>query len=291
MLVATVVAAQAPDNSKPPQDSKPATTDIRDADYDQPKPVPHGSVSTLSYHSKVTGGLRRALVYTPPGYGRDARIRYPVLYLQHGGGQDETGWTRQGHANFILDNLLAAGRAVPMIVVMDFGYANRPGEAPVFSTTGMPGPDTQQPGNAFEEVMIHDLIPTIDATYHTRTDRDHRALAGLSRGSYQAMQIGLAHTDRFAWIGAFSCGGLKGMDPATAFGGALRDATAFNKKMHLLWLGVGTAEPAQLEAVKTFHEGLDRMGVRNVYYESPGTAHEWLTWRRDLREFAPALFR
>jgi enterochelin esterase-like enzyme len=259
-------------------------------DYPLPKDVPHGMVSMLWYHSKVTDRWRRALVYSPPDYERNPRVRYPVLYLQHGGGEDETSWTRAGHANFILDNLIAARKAVPMIVVMDYGYANRPDEPPFFSTTGMPGRDTLQSGNAFEALMLEDLIPKIDATYRTRSDRDHRALAGLSRGSYQALQIGLAHTDTFAWIGAFSCGGLKDMEPAEAFDGAFSDAARFNARMHLVWLGAGTVE-SQREVVKAFHEGLDRIGVKNVYYESADTAHEWLTWRRDLNEFATKLFR
>jgi enterochelin esterase-like enzyme len=252
-------------------------------DFYQARDVPHGEVRMRWYHSKVTGAWRRAMVYTPPDYDRNARARYPVLYLQHGGGEDETGWVKQGNANFILDNLIAAGRAVPMIVVMDNGYATRPGVP--LSLQG-----DNQAGNAFEQVVINDLIPLIDASYRTRTNREHRAIAGLSRGSGQALQIGFAHLDRFSWLGAFSTGALRDVDPAKAYGGIFNDAAAFNRQVRLLWLGAGTAE-AHYTWVKPLHERLVQMGIRSEFYASPGTAHEWQTWRRDLNEFAPKLFR
>lgn len=253
------------------------------ADFYHAKAVPHGEVRMRWYYSRVTASWRRAMVYTPPDYDRNARIRYPVLYLQHGGGEDETGWVKQGNANFILDNLIAAGKAVPMIVVMDNGYASKAGVP--LNIQG-----DNQPGNPFEAVMMNDLIPMIDAGYRTQADREHRAISGLSRGSGQALQIGFAHLDKFAWLGAFSCGALRDVDPRKAYGGVFNDAAAFNKQVHLLWLGAGTAE-AHYTWVKPFHEQLDQLGVRNDFYASPGTSHEWLTWRRDLNEFAPKLFR
>ena len=148
---------------------------------------------------------------------------------------------------------------------------------------------------AFEDVMVKDLIPMIDATYRTIPDRDHRAMAGLSMGGMQTFQITLKHLDLFAYIGGFSGGGGgfggAGFDPKTAHGGVMADADDFNKKVRLLWLGIGTTEPQRMyESVKNYHEALEKAGIKHVYYESPGTSHEWLTWRRCLNEFAPLLF-
>ena len=147
---------------------------------------------------------------------------------------------------------------------------------------------------AFEDVMIKDLIPMIDATYRTLPDRENRAMAGLSMGGMQTFQITLKHLDKFAYIGGFSGagGGFGGpFDVKTAHGGVMADADAFNKKVKLLWLGIGTTEPQRMyEGVKNYHEALEKAGIKHVYYESPGTSHEWLTWRRCLNEFAPLLF-
>jgi enterochelin esterase-like enzyme len=260
-------------------------------DFYEAKDVPHGEVRALWYPSRVTGKMRRAFVYTPPGYDPAPAMRYPVLYLQHGAGEDERGWTTQGRANFILDNLIAARKAKPMIVVMDNGYADRP--AP---------PDAAPPGGgrpampffnfrAFEEVLVDELIPKIDATYRTVADRDHRALAGLSMGGMQALQIGLGHLNRFAFIGSFSGPPLGGFNVATSYNGAFRDAAAFNKKVRLLWLGAGSAEKRFADSVESMHRSLDRAGIKHVVVQSPGTAHEWQTWRRSLHDFAPRLFQ
>jgi enterochelin esterase-like enzyme len=248
-------------------------------DFYDAKDVPHGQVRAFWYHSKVTGTPRRAFVYCPPGYDADAKKRYPVLYLQHGAGEDERGWSTQGRMNFILDNLLAAGKTKPMIVVMDQGYATKAGAK-------QPG----QPANAFEEVVLGDLIPAIDAEYRTLADRDHRAIAGLSMGAGQALQIGLTHLDKFSYVGAFSGAGRK-FDVQTAYGGVFKDAAAFNKKVRLLWIGAGTAEEAFHRSGKAMHDELDRAGVKSVFVESKGTAHEWQTWRKALHEFAPRLFQ
>jgi enterochelin esterase-like enzyme len=251
-------------------------------DYYQPKDVPHGEVRSRWYYSKTTGVWRRCFIYTPPDYDTNFRGRYPVLYLQHGAGEDERGWSIQGRMNFILDNLIAAKKAKPMLVVMDKGYATKAGSA------------GNRPPNAFEDVMIDDLIPTIDSTYRTIANRDHRAMAGLSMGGGQTFQITLKHLDLFAYIGVFSgAGGGIGasFDPKTAYDGALSDAAAFNKKIKLVWVGVGTAEPERLTAgIKALHAALEKAGIKHIFYESPGTAHEWLTWRRDLNDFAPRLF-
>ncbi len=259
-------------------------------DFYDAKDVPHGEVRALWYHSKVTGKPRRAFVYTPPGYDT-SKDRYPVLYLQHGAGEDERGWTTQGRANFILDNLIAAKKARPMIVVMDNGYADRAapagGAAPGGNRPGVPRFDFR----GFEEVLTGELIPKVDATYRTLTDRDHRALAGLSMGGMQALQIGLTHLDLFGSVGAFSAPPFGAFDVATSYNGAFRDAKAFNDKVRLFWLGAGTAEAAFAGRLKAMHEALDKAGVKHVTFESPGTSHEWQTWRRSLHDFAPRLFR
>jgi len=273
-------------------------------DYYLPKDVPHGEVRERWYFSKTTQDWRRIFVYTPPGYDADRETRYPVLYLQHGGGEDETGWPNQGRMAFIMDNLIAAGKARPMLVVMEQGYARRPGDPapatapPRPAAPGQPAPprpDMSRMFTAFEDVMIKDLIPMIDATYRTLPDRDHRAMAGLSMGGMQTFQITLKHLDMFSQIGGFSgaSGGFGGggFDPKTAHGGVMADPEEFNKKVKVLWLGIGTTEPRRMyEGVKNYHEALEKAGIKHVYYESPGTSHEWLTWRRCLNEFAPLLF-
>jgi enterochelin esterase-like enzyme len=272
-------------------------------DYYLPKDVPHGEVRERWYFSKTTQDWRRIFVYTPPGYDSDRDARYPVFYLQHGGGEDETGWPNQGRVSFILDNLIAENKAKPMLVVMEQGYARRPGEPaaptapprPAQPGQNQPRPDFSRMFTAFEDVMIKDLIPMIDSTYRTIPDRDHRAMAGLSMGGMQTFQITLKHLDMFSHIGGFSGGGggFGGVafDAKTAHGGVMADADEFNKKVKVLWLGIGTTEPQRMyESVKNYHEALEKAGIKHIYYESPGTSHEWLTWRRCLREFAPLLF-
>ncbi len=277
-------------------------------DYYDVKDVPHGEIRQLRYYSKVTQAWRRAFVYTPPDYDTNLKARYPVFYLQHGGGEDETGWMVQGRADIILDNLIAARKAVPMIIVMDRGYAVKPGEAAARPAAapgagrgpGAPGaapsPIAAMQGRAFEEVVINDLIPAVDRTFRTLTDREHRAMAGLSMGGGQAFQIVLNNLDKFAYVGGFS--GVPGGNTAvqinvkTEFGGVLANAASFNKRMKLVWFGTGTEEPERMrQGMKLFHEAMTKAGIKFVYYESPGTAHEWLTWRRDLNEFAPRLFK
>ncbi len=268
-------------------------------EYYLPKDVPHGEVRERWYLSATTGDHRRVFVYTPPGYDSDREARFPVLYLQHGGGEDETGWPNQGRMSFILDNLIAEKKARPMIVVMEQGYARRAGEtppAPVAPGPNAPRPDFSRMFGAFEDVVVKDLIPMIDSTYRTLPDRENRAMAGLSMGGMQTFQIALKHLDKFAYLGGFSGagGGFGGapFDPKTAHDGVMADADAFNKKVRLVWLGIGTTEPRRMyEGVKGYHETLEKAGIKHVYYESPGTSHEWLTWRRSLNEFAPLLFK
>lgn len=252
--------------------------------------VPHGEVRSVLYDSKVVGKWRRCLVYTPPGYDRETHMHYPVLYVLPGYGEDETGWFRQGHANIILDNLIAAKKAVPMLVVSDDQFTDlKPGEAPLV-LTGRPRngrrPNFGTYGQTFTEVMFSDLIPLIESHFRVLTGRDDRAIAGLSMGGMQTFLTALPRLDKFAYIGGFSPG-----VPQAAFESVYKDPAAFNRQVRLLWLGTGTVEKAHNPNIFELHEALDKAGVRNAYYESPGTAHEWLTWRRDLNDFAPRLFR
>jgi enterochelin esterase family protein len=264
--------------------------------------VPHGQVREVWYHSKVTGSWRHALVYLPPNYDAQTKMRYPVLYLQHGGCEDETGWIRQGHANFILDNLIASGHSKPMILVMAYGYARRAGQpAPDLQGKPFGSPEMvqalQDMASTFEDDLTQVLIPYVDSTFRTLADRDHRAMAGLSLGGMQTFQVTLNHLDLFSYIGGFSgAGGVfmlanRTLDPKTDYHGVFADPVAFATKVKLLWLGVGTQEPERMRTnLLRLHTALDAAHIKHVFYESPGTDHEWQTWRRDLNEFAPRLF-
>ena len=270
--------------------------------YYLPREVPHGQAREIWYHSSVTGTLRHALVYLPPDYDA-AKTRYPVLYLQHGGGEDETGWIQQGKANFILDNLIANGSTKAMIIVMANGYASRAGYQ-VPDMTGKPfgSPEfmkvMQERANAFEDDMTQALIPFIDKTFRTLPDRDHRAMAGLSMGGMQTFQVTFDHLDLFSYIGGFSGAanvfamGNNKLDTKTAFHGVMADPAAFAHRVHLLWIGVGTNEPERMKAgLENLNAFLDEAKIQHVFYQSPGTDHEWQTWRRDLKDFAPRLFQ
>jgi len=262
-------------------------------DFYHAKDVPHGEVRVRWYHSDITGTWRRAHVYTPPAYDTHTGRRYPVLYLQHGAGEDDRGWTLQGRANFIMDNLIAAGEADPMIIVMDRGYATRPGTvlAPLTRGRALDIEALHQRFEAFESVVIDELIPMIDATYRTIPDREHRALAGLSMGSLQAQQIGLGHLDTFATIGVLSGPPIGEFEVSTAYGGAFNDPAAFNEKVRLFWVGAGTAEESIHQRALSMHQALEGIGIKHEFYESVGTSHEWQTWRRSLHVLAPLLFR
>lgn len=252
-------------------------------DFYSAKDVPHGGVRAHWYFSKITGKWRRAFVYTPPDYDRNTRTRYPVLYLQHGAGENERGWIDQGRANFILDNLIAARRARPMILVIDTGYA--------LAANASPTNSPMRATAAFEEVMLKEIIPAMDSSFRTLANREQRAMAGLSMGGMQTLNITLRHLDQFAWIGGMSSPPREGFNVETAYDGVFRDAAAFNKKVRLLWLGAGTAESRFHASALAVHEALDKAGVKNVFFSSAGTDHEWQTWRRSLHDLAPKLFR
>ncbi len=285
-----------------------------DAAYYAAKDVPHGQVSQRWYYSKVTGAWRRCFVYTPPDYETNARSRYPVLYLLHGWGENEQGWHTQGHVDLIMDNLIAAKKAKPMIIVMDNLNAVKPGEdASLYAARGIIArrsvADVAPPGGGrgaapasgrggfptnwggvFTDMMLTDLIPMIEHAYRIAPGRENRAMAGLSMGGMQSFATVLSNMDKFAYLGGFSgsSGGRGGFDPKTSNNGVFADAAAFNSKMKVLFLGIGSVEGP---GTKDFSEALTKAGIHNVYFESPGTAHEWLTWRRCLNDFAPRLFK
>jgi enterochelin esterase-like enzyme len=242
--------------------------------------IAHGQVRSLYYYANATQEWRHAMVYTPAEYEKGKK-RYPVLYLQHGMGEDETGWSKQGHMQHIMDNLIASGEAKPMIVVMESGDVKAP----------FRGGDNRQGfseyGASFYKVMTQDLISTIDSQFRTLTDRDHRAMAGLSWGGHQTFDLVLNNMDKFAWMGAFS-GAIFGLDVKTAYNGIFSRPDEFNKKIHYLYLSCGSEENFGTEAlVKNLREA----GIKADFYVSPGTHHEWLTWRRCFRQFVPHLFK
>lgn len=244
-------------------------------DFYLDKDVPHGEVRMQRYWSELTKNWRVCYVYVPPCYDENLH-RYPVLYLLHGAGEDETGWSTQGKMYNIMDNLIDEGSAVPMIVVMDHGVANIPEikSASMFDFT------------AYEKVVIEELIPMIDSKYRTLADRENRAICGLSLGGFQSWTIAMNNRDKFSWLGGFSGSG-KG--PGTT--PDLYDAS-LNKDFHLMFISTGTKESPQMYAtVKNFHDILVNAGVKHVFFQSAGTDHEWLTWRRSLYKFAPMLFK
>jgi enterochelin esterase-like enzyme len=256
-----------------------------DADFYAVKDVPHGQVRQILFPSPSTGVHRRAFVYTPPGYDQDMSARYPVLYLQHGWGEDETAWSNQGHANLIMDNLIAEGKARPFIIVMTYGMTN-------VIQPGAPGGLAAFDIRPFQTVLLDELIPYVDAQFRTLADADHRAMAGLSMGGFETKLITTANVGRFGWVGLFS-GGTFSVEDVT-------NATGFRDTVKLVFVSYGSRE---IESRRTAPPGaapfdpvanaaaLKASGFNSVFYVSPDTAHEFLSWRRSLREFAPLLFR
>ncbi len=275
--------------------------------------VPHGDLRQTLYYSSSTRTNLRCFVYTPPAYEKEPSKRYPVLYLQHGGGEDDTGWGNQGHAGLIMDNLIAQGKARPFIIVMANSYVpgssyifggrpastNQAGAAtPVGATNSPASRGIAGPGgrrfdfSAFERVLLNDLIPFIDANYRTLADQPHRAMAGLSRGGMQTRAITLPHLDKFSHIGIFSGGSIAVTN--------ITDIAAFKEQVKLVFVSYGSREidpnrPGGGRGgfggdPKANTEALKEAGINAVFYVSPQTAHEWQSWRRSLHEFAPLLF-
>jgi len=258
------------------------------------KNIPHGQVRSIYYWSEINGLERHINVYVPAEYEQNPTKNYPVLYLLHGWGEDENGWSNQGKMGNIMDGLIAAGKAVPMIVVMESGDIKTNSDVRKASV------------NDVTQIYMKDLTPFIDKTFRTKADRQNRAMAGLSRGGMQTTTTVFNNMDKFAWVATFSgffVGAPRGLAPSAgatpapqgtqdpainAFNGVFKDPAAFDKQFKLLFISTGTEESSPKASV----EALKAHGIKNiVFHESQGTAHEWLTWRRALNEFAPRLFK
>jgi len=258
------------------------------------KNVPQGSVSEVFYWSTYTEKMRRCHIYLPNEYFTNPTKKFPVLYLQHGMGENEYGWAEQGHTAQILDNLIAEGKAVPCIIVMDNGLnTRRPGEAGGFGgfggqrPQGAPGQGGPRRGGfggfseGFKNVLFNDIIPMVETHYRVIADPQHRAYAGLSMGGMQAREITLANPEKFAYVGSFSSGAWN-VDQ-------VKGSEGFAKNVKLLFMsGGGKENMGVVEAAKNIKE---QLGMNAVGYDSPGTAHEWHTWRRSLYQFAQLIFK
>ena len=271
-----------------------------DSDFFQIKNVEHGEMREVYYYSNTTEAVRHCFIYTPPGYDKDQNKRYPVLYLQHGMGENEYGWPNQGKTAAILDNLIAEGKAVPFIVVIENGlnvgkgnsYQMRPqGPRPQgMSGQGAPG---QRPGgfgrgfaNGFEKILINDLIPMVDSNYRTIADSQHRAMAGLSMGGMQTRTITLTNPKTFSYVGVFSGGPISVED--------VNGSEGFKENNKLVFISYGSRElenPRGGADPKAVTEELKNSGINAHFYVSPLTAHEWHTWRRSLYQFAQLVFK
>jgi len=248
--------------------------------------VPHGEVRIVTYESKAMGVTRFLWIYTPPGYDRSS-ARFPVLYLLHGNGETQDGWVANGRANFILDNLIAEGKARPMVIVMPQGHAlQAAGVAPLVRIAG----ETTMYSERFPKDLLEDVIPLVEKNYRAIPDADHRAIAGLSMGGGQALAIGLAHQDLFHYVLGYSAAiSAQFMDADEVFRSALANPVAINKNLRLLWLSCGKQD-FLYDANRRFAESLQDKGVKVTLRETEG-AHVWSVWRNNLHESAALLFR
>lgn len=238
----------------------------KDQDFYALKNVPHGNVQQVLFFSKSTNTVRRAFVYTPPFYGK-TNTKYPVLYLQHGWGEDETAWSTQGHANLIMDNLLADGKIKPFIIVMTYGMTNEAKFGQINSFNY----------KTFETVLVDELIPYIDANFNTIADKNHRAMAGLSMGGMETKNITLSRPETFGYYGLLSGGVYAPKD--------IKD----KNQVKGIFMSCGSKENP--DGIKKAAEDMKQAGFNAVSYISPDTAHEFLTWRRSLYQMAPLLFK
>ena len=241
--------------------------------------VPHGAVEINWQASPVLGGETRAIwVYTPPGYTAERDRRYPVLYLLHGSNDTAAGWTIAGDVNFIFDNLIAAKKMVPMVVVMPFGHA-----LPFGSGRG-----SADNTSLFEQYLLKEVIPGMEAKYRTLPGRERRALAGLSMGGEQSLAIGMGHLELFSAIGAFSPSVPRGY--AESWAPLLADAAGTNQKLKALWIACGRQDPSHMNPSRTLAETLKQHGIHYQYVETEG-AHNFALWQQHIAQFAPLLFR
>lgn len=266
-------------------------TDIPETgiDFYDLKNVPQGELRSRSYFSKTLGVWRNINIYTPPGYDKNTTKSYPVLYIQHGGGEDERGWAIQGKANIILDNLLADGKAVPMIVVIPDGNIQKPGmRAGGYNDEAM---------DAFKEEYFENVIPFIERNYRVKTGAANRAIAGLSMGGGQAFYTGLRNTEKFAYVGVFSTGLFGGIarpdaspfDPEAVIPGILTNPQSFNKKLNVFFITVGEQDP-RIEHTKKLIETFKSKGLSVAFASYPG-GHEWQVWRKSLHDYAQRIFK
>ncbi len=254
--------------------------------YYEARDVPHGTLHRHYYTSRTLGDVRDVYVYTPPEYDANPGRSYPVLYLLHGGGDNAAGWSDLGRAHLIMDNLLAEGKARPMIVVMPFGQA-----LPFVAMLATMSVEQAMQKNAalFEQDLFTDIMPLAESTYRIQADRSHRAMAGLSMGGGQTDQIGLSHLETFSHIGILSIG-AEGF--AERHADLLADPAGTNGKLDLLLLGCGTLDPLATEGMDELHKLLTEKGIDHVYWNYPGAAHTWVVWRSALYyELLPRLWR
>jgi enterochelin esterase-like enzyme len=249
--------------------------------------VPHGVVHHHFYHSAVVGDNRDFYVYTPPDYNPRSRRSYPVLYLLHGYSDNASGWTSIGHANVILDNLIAQGKAKPMIVVMPLGYG-----APEILSYGFNGLShdglRQKNFNRFTQALLTEVMPRVESAYRVKKARNDTAIAGLSMGGAESLLTGLNHLDQFSWVGSFSAGRM--MDKTNKFDADFPDLNSrANSKLHLLWVACGT-EDHLISMNRQFRQWLKAKKINHTDIETPGR-HTWIVWRRNLANFLPLLFR
>jgi len=253
----------------------------KDQDFYALKYVPHGQLREIFFLSRSTESSRRAFVYTPPGYDQKADQRYPVLYLQHGWGENEYGWGAQGRTAWIMDNLIAENKSKPFIIVMTYGMTND-------TRPGAPGGLRNFDIKPFETVLVDELIPYVDGHLRTMADQPHRAMAGLSMGGMETRMITLKNLDKFSHIGLFSGGSISMED--------VDKTPGFKEKVKLVFVSYGSKElggdrPNRGGDPKANSEALKAAGIDSHFYVSPNTAHEWQSWRRSLHEIAPLLFK
>jgi enterochelin esterase family protein len=254
--------------------------------YLQVRSVPHGTVQSVEYKSKALGTDRKLVVYTPPGYESSAGRRYPVLYLLHGAGSDQTSWTERGRAHVILDNLIADGKLKPLIVVMPFGFA-------VQRAAGARGDaaENKMQRDGFTKDFLQDVIPLVESKFRVYADRDHRAIGGLSLGGAQSLALGLTHLDLFSRVAAFSPAMGAANNPSTGgvdFEAVLTESARINEQLKLLWVGCGT-EDTLFDSVRDFTQQLSKHKVEHMFRVTGG-AHTYPVWQRYLNEVAPQLF-
>ncbi|HEY5508891.1 MAG TPA: alpha/beta hydrolase-fold protein [Paludibacter sp.] len=260
----------------------------KDQDFYALKDVPHGELRETYYFSKTSNSVRRVYIYTPQGYDKDSK-KYPVLYLQHGMGENETGWGNQGHANLIMDNLIADGKVVLFIIVMENSSVDlsgmprgpRPGGAPGQGAPGAPRSNFNFAGQ-FERILLDDLVPYVESNFRVIPDQAHRAMAGLSMGGMQTHSIVVANPDKFSYVGMFSSGTFSPTE--------IKDIDSFKKKVKVVFMSFGGREGGS-SRIGAAADEWNKAGIKGVSYISPETAHEWQSWRRSLHEFATLLFK